>query len=192
MGRVRTRALVRGGGLHDGSLSGNVGDGDAFSGAEIRNGLQELIESRLQLRHLRARVLLETGLHRLDDLAALEVAQHVHLDPLDLVGGDGLRRLLGRVLQIETGDVDLEPELLAQAHPHQVQLFSAGADGRLRGDALALLGHQWQRVEEENSQCDRAHGSLQRPQLHTCTAGVWRNSEKMLHGAHARPHLDRR
>ena len=79
-----------------------------------------------------------------------------------------------------------------QADPQQVQLLSAGADGRLRGDALALLGRKRQRVEEENSECDRAHGSLQRPQLHTCTAGVWQNSEKMLHGADARPHLDRR
>src|SRR6266704_2551312 len=54
--------LVRGGRLHDGALSGNVGDGDPLAGAQIRNRFQELIESRLQLRHLRPRVLLESGL----------------------------------------------------------------------------------------------------------------------------------
>src|SRR4051812_6503035 len=148
------------------AASGNVGDEDRFARLQIGNRFQEALQPLAQGRHLLGGVLLKSLLHRFDDLAALEIAQHVHLHPLDLVGGDHLRGIVHRLLQVEARDVDLEPELLAQAHAHEVELLAAHLDHRLRDDAFALLGGERQREEQEGG-----HGcahALQHTPLYGC------------------------
>src|SRR6266849_1029691 len=160
------RARLRVADHHGRPLAGDVRDGQALPFLEVRDLLDEPVQALLELRHLLAGVLLETLPHGVGDLPAVQVAEHPHVDALDLVRPDHAGRVvIGRLLQIERGHVHLEERLLAQSRA--VHRQRAAADG----DALGHLDSV--DVVDDGGRNERSAAEY---------GGGWRGNEKRCGG----------
>ena len=143
------KGVVEGGGRVSGYFTGATGTvvfrGDAYGADFVNNTFTgdaggQLVEARLQLRHLAARVLLEALLVGAEDLVLLDGAEEVHAHRPGLVaGGDVLVRARGR-LEVQAADIDLDDELLADAGAVELEGLALGGDGVGDVDAGHVAG----------------------------------------------------